>query len=606
MAGNDSMQGSGEGISDNEARHRTIKRAESRHADFPQGTQTETEGGPGAIPYRLLKVTHPDYAAGYWRRLRALYSGGKMLMDDPVVMKEVFPPHRNEHPSVYEERCNRAFYTPYAGEIIDDIVSMLCNTPITMDTNDSTKEKGSYPPWYDAFHEDTSHVDSEVTPFNEQLRDCMLNSLICRTAWVLVDLPDMRGLGNEEPVYADRLDQKMSGALDAYAVRIEPESVIDWEEDESNTLQWALVHTVEAQRENLFSSRDVHTQRWTYYDTNGWSRYELRHKADEKPKDTDLVRLVNEGTYSTGKVPLVRLTVPEGLWAMAKLEGLAREHFNKRSGLAWAELQSLLPELYEFHGPEETSMGGTQVPGVSANQENPERATTQARGQGYVQQRGHQDRAEFVGPDPGPFSEARASCVDTKNEMHRVTHQMSLAVDTNAATVGRSGESKKQDKSSKTTVLDALGVLLRSFAEKVYGMVSCVRGEADLAPQWNAAGCDKFDETQASDEIEKGVTLEGISIPSATFQRLFKFALAKVTLGDNATADDLDDIETELMMNITDDQFSPMMDRIEVHPGAGDIEEEDLEEEDEDDDKPPAPPEKPEVGRKKMVDTRKK
>ena len=71
--------------------------------------------------YKKLSQKHPEWDGPYWRRCRALYAGGKKLLKDPAVLQDVFPPHLNEQPYVYAERCKRAYYIPYAGEVIDMI-----------------------------------------------------------------------------------------------------------------------------------------------------------------------------------------------------------------------------------------------------------------------------------------------------------------------------------------------------------------------------------------------------------------------------------------------------------------------------------------------------
>jgi hypothetical protein len=593
------MQGSEQGMTDEEA-HRTIQRAESRHSDTPAGTQQQSEPTKGVL-YKYFKERHPEYDAGHWRRLRAFYAGGKKLLHDSELLREIFPKHRDEHTEVYAERVKRAFYTPYAGEIVDHIVSALCAQPVTMTTEGTVDTESEYPEWYDEFYKNVSPAGSKEESLRDLLKESMLTAQQCRTAWVLVDLPDTRNDFGEPPIFGDRKAQEDSGALNAYAVRIEPESVVDWEEDKTGKLEWALLHVVENRREGLTSSREYVTERWTYYDGVGWYEYALRHKKGEAPKDTDVVPLIDEGLHTFGEVPLVRLTLPEGLWTMAKLEGLAREHFNKRSGLSWAELQSLLPELYEFNGPEDT-MGGTPV---SENQEDPGRATRQPRGQGYVQQRGHQDDARFVGPESAPFAEARKSCDSNRDEMHRVTHQMALSTDNGPAALGRSADSKAQDKAATAVVLLELGKLVRKFAEAIYRLVSIGRKEP-FAEEWSAQGMEKFDDVQVDSEVNQALIVEQIQIPSPTFRRRFLFALCKLVLGDDATPEDLDDIESELELNIIDELHNPIdaLTAMQEAMGTGEGEDDDDQDDDDDDDdekpkgepagdmKPPTPPSK--------------
>lgn len=546
------MQGSEQGI-DADQMPDVIRRVESRYQDQAPATSSQATAG---VTYKLLKTTHPEYDAGYWRRLRALYAGGKKLLGDLDLLHEIFPKHRDEHPSIYRERIRRAFYTPYAGEIVDHIMAALCSQPIKMTTEaeaGSAEEPGE---WWKEFYKDVSPQGGEKQGFRELLKECVLTAQQCRRAWVLVDIPTMISDDGQAVAFTDRKAQEDAGALDAWAVEIQPECVVDWEDDESGKLIWVLIHTVDNSRGGLLETRDYVTDRWTYYTRDGWAKYAHRHKKTEPIKDTTVISLVAHGSHTFGEVPMCRFILPEGLWTMEKLEGLAREHFNKRSGLAWGELQSLLPELYEFLGPERSTSSPFGVP-TSEAQEDPDRALTQARGQGFVQIRGADDDAKFVGPDTGPFTEARASCKETRDEMHRVTHQMALSTDNSAAALGRSGDSKAQDAAATAVVLQELGKMVRHFAEAIYRLVAIARGEP-FADEWQAQGMEKFDELGVNEEIEQALVIDQLDLESPTFRRRHRFKLIKLKLGDDATQEDLDQIERELEQNIPDEWQTSM------------------------------------------------
>jgi hypothetical protein len=283
-----------------------------------------------------------------------------------------------------------------------------------------------------------------------------------------------------------------------------------------------------------------------------WERYELRHDKDIVPKERTPVPMVAAGVHTFGRVPLERFELPDGLWAMAKLEGPAREHLNKRCALSWGEIQTLLPELYEFLGPEE---GGIMP--ISENQENSARALSQTRGQGYVQVRGAADKAEFIGPDSAPFTHVMKSCDNVRDEMHRITHQMALSVDNSAAALGRSGDSKAQDKAATGVILTAVGILVRLHAEAILNLVSLARGDSELIGIWSASGMEKFDGVQVSDAIKEAIDIDLLGIESPTFRRLHRFSVCRLILGDDATVDDLDSIKEELEKNIPDEVPTP-------------------------------------------------
>lgn len=504
------------------------------------------------LTYGVLRQTSPCYDAGYWRRLRAFYKGGKHLLRDKELMAEVFPRHRDEIDEVYKERCKRAFYMPYAGEIVDHILAALTAEPLVA-TLEGAEEGEPLPDFYDGFVKDCSPPGGEEVSINQLVRKAMLEAMQVQCAWVFYDAERVVGPDGQPLKFYSRADEIKAGASKIYADLLLAETVIDWEEGPNRELEWAVIHTMECKRGGLAGRRDTVTERWVYWTPVDWEKFEIKYPKSKPPRDEDPVTRVDGAFHTHGKVPLRRLILPDGLWVMEKLEGLAREHFNKRSGLSWAEFQSLFSELYEFLGPEVSSKGAI----IGENQEDPGRALAQTRGQGYVQVRGKDDEAKFVGPDSSSFAQALASCTDVRDEMHRVTHQMKLSVDNSAAALTRSGESKAHDKAAETVVLTYLGLLCREFLKGLMKDVSTARKELELVERWDVKGMEKFDDVATSDVVDQAVLLEGVSIPSPTFQRRFKSNLARAVLGSEASPEDLEQIEAELEKNVTDDQYDP-------------------------------------------------
>lgn len=550
---------------------------------MPLGIDT-TNGNPDprpqgqGLPLWQLRQTNPEYDPEYWCRLRAFYRGGSKLLRNDAVMKEVFPQHRDELPEVYAERKKRAYYVPYAGEIVDHIIAALTAEPLVVAIEDEKKptpakkppaadaekkppapslmasaDAKPLPDFYDRFTKDCSAPGGEEMSVNQLVRAAMLEALKVKRAWIQFDIPRAVDASGQPKVYGSKLDQEGDKSLDVYCLAIDAESVIDWEMGANGELEWVMTHFVERKRNGVRGSRNNITERWRAWTGEDWEEWAITYPKDRPPRPEDIVPLVDGGYHTHGKVPFRLLEVPEGLWVMEKLEGLAREHFNKRSGLAWAELQSLLPELYEFLGPE-VGVAGSMV---GDNQEDSERARTQRRGQGYVQERGGDDKAEFIGPDAGPFAHALESCKEVRDEMHRVTHQMKLSVDNSAAALQRSGESKAHDKAAETVVLSFLGMLCRDFLKGLMQDVAKARRDESLAKRWKVSGMEKFDEIATGDTVDNAVALEGVSIPSPTFKRLHALMVARVVLGDTATEDDFRQIAIELESNVTDDQFDP-------------------------------------------------
>lgn len=503
---------------------------------------------PAVVSYGVLKETNPEWDGDFWRRCHALYAGGKTLLGDDQVMKDLFPPHLTEDPQVYRERKRRAYYIPYAGEIVDAIVAALTSQPLTMSAEPEAKDAE----FWEKFYQDVSRPGGKKFSFNQLLRTQILTALTKRTAWTLVDLP------NTDPAsFPNRAAQEASGALDPYACIIAPEAVLDWEEDDSGELAWVLVKATHKRRDGLAAKRNKTREEFTYYTREGWARYVVEYEDGHAPKDDAEVPLESSGAHSFGKVPAVRLCLPEGLYALGKIESIATAHLNKRNALSWAEYKSLFPVPVAYLGPPNAMNPVT---------EDEERATNQKHGPGFMRVMGHEDRMEYFGPDAGPFAVAAEDLDKLRDEMHRVLHHMALSVDNSGAALQRSADSKAIDQAAAAVVLKALGGYIREHATEVYALVSAARGmgvDADAGATWTAHGMDSFDDATSTQMVEEAVNLEGVRIPSATFQVRHKLALAKKLLGPDAQDEKLvKKIEAELEASITQEMFATLMDPV--------------------------------------------
>ncbi len=101
-------------------------------------------------------------------------------------------------------------------------------------------------------------------------------------------------------------------------------------------------------------------------------------------------------------------------------------------------------------------------------------------------------------------------------------------------------------------------------------MVSCISVGRGEELDWTASGASKFESVDPSAQIEDAEKMEGIDIPSPTFKRRYKYMLAKNTLGDEASEEDLEKIEEELEESYSMEQelgqmMGPMVD---IDPNA--------------------------------------
>lgn len=510
--------------------------------------------GDGALPYRAFCARHPEYDIERWRCLRALYKGGKELLNRRMLAR-VLARNNREPDEVYDFRCAQAFYLNYCSEILDHLVANLAgDAAVILKDGKPLDENDPIIAW----SKDVSPPRSEsVTTLDQHVQDFVLEALQVRSAWVLLDKPPP-DLGEADDQVVDPADagpRSMAEAeelgVNRACVRvIKAEDVYHWECDPvSGRVLWALVGRCDITFADFYSPPMVR-ETFTRYSEQTFSQWSIVYPADKPPQPDDPVgQVAKDAEHGFERMPLRRFHLPAGLWAMDKLESAARAVFNKWCALDIAERRALLPILYEFMGAEQ---GAGRTP-VAVAQQDPDRAVRTPRSPHHVQRRGKDDRAEFVGPSSEPFKAALASVDKLVQEMHRVLYQMALASDPkSSAAIGRSGASKAQDRAATVGVLEALGKRIRPFVRGLLPDVLHAAGKPDaakLAEAYSVDGFEKFDDVIESDLVDETATLLAMNIQSPTAVREIIMRLLRRLL-DHLNDDQLEDISEELETNI--------------------------------------------------------
>jgi len=498
-------------------------------------------------PYKLFSQQfHPEYRSRYWARCRSLYSGDFTAMVEDVdptskarvvrkVLEDVFPKRNAETADDYERRKAQAFYINYPGSILDKIVAGLFREQPAMEAKPKPDS------WYERWFKDVSRPGGQVMSFNDLLKAQMLIALQTQRAWTLIELP-----ATPEAMPQSLADQERDGDLDCYACPIEPECVRDWEVDDDGALAWVLLAFQRSKREGLEGSREMVQEEFVYYTPTDYSRYVVEYKKGSPPGPEDTIRAVAFGPHSFGRVPLCMLELTPGMFAMGKLESLARAHLNLVNSLHWATINSLFPTPTAFQSEETPNNPAT---------EDPKRALKQKRSPTHIVTLGKEDRFEFIGPSAEPFAQANRQANNYRDEMYRIVHAMADSVDNSGAALQRSGDSKQADKESEAIVFKWLGEKLNSYACEILGCVGAGRGDPEC--EWVMKGMEEFgtEDSKALLEEAQAVTLLDINSPS--FQADYKFKTAKAVMGDDVNPERLAKYRKELEQNNPPEEYDP-------------------------------------------------
>lgn len=477
--------------------------------------------------YRILATRHADQDVKLVQKLRLLYEAGYKIKR-PENVKLFIEKMPNEDQEFYEYRCKRASYMPYFGQLVDYLVGGLFQNEVQVlpagdaanpDTPGELPDQVFYP-------EFAADADRKRTPFSRIVRNAMTESLICRSAWVSIDMPPAKEAGS-------RLEEEKQGGARAYVCNVPYESVYDWsEDDDEDEFKWVILGKRINDRVNPEDDRDTYIDRFTVWrkdQDTGLVTFEIYEtdpiKVGDEPKPELDLQPKTKGKTTFKKIPLERVELPEGLWAGNKVGPLSEEHFSRRSELVGSLARSNVEIPVVSLGPEVPEVGGA----ISLTAEDPNRGNDpvgQFRKKGYVVL-DNQSKLSFEGPSGASFQITDAQLKDLRDEIFRSVHAMALSLANTPAAVGRSGDSKAEDRSATEIVLDYLGALARELGVRIYTTMSVARAE-DV--KWVAHGLDSFDLEDRAELTTEASGLEGVDIPSVTWKKEYKTRLALATV----------------------------------------------------------------------------
>lgn len=472
------------------------------------------------LPYKTLSTLNPQCAPALWERIRLLYKGGYELKGQ---VSQFIVQGPNETAEAFTYRLNRTSYIAYFGQIIDYLVAALFEealhvTPAGDDSNPDTPGEVPDKLFYPAFAKD---CDRNGTTLAMMMRAVITTALLLKRGYISVDMP-------QAPEAITRYEESKLGAGRGYCWEEQPESLIDWGIGPDGEWTWAILQRRVCEREAPWSDRSTYRERFKIWLMQAGCAECMTLETepinvDSKPADALMLRVIQQPVRTSfTKIPIVKLELPDGLWAGNKIGPLAEEILQRRSDLFGAIGQSLQEIGYIKLGPEVPGFG---QPLPSEVQQDPHRGDNlleKWKAKGFVPI-GYQDEIGFASPKTQAYTVAQGGVTELRDEMYRTVTAMSMSLDSTASVVGRSGESKREDRAATEKVLLALGEYVRKAAIDVYTIISIARGETVI---WRAFGLSKFNLEQRVDLTTEALQLESIPIPSETFQTEYKTSLA--------------------------------------------------------------------------------
>ena len=486
--------------------------------------------------YGALKDRHPEYDPVVWSEIWCLYKGGYAIMRRA---KDFLLQLDGETPKRYADRLRLVAYVGYLAEIVDFFRASLFNAELqvtqAVDAKDKTTpgEEPNKPDFWQQFADD---ADLQRTPFSQVMGTAVRDALLKRRALIQLDMPAATTQARS------RAEEKQAGTDRVYAYNVDLECLIDWKCDDYGRFEWVLLYETSNERKQPDKPRRGTLHTWTLWTldlpegmtelppptTPGkasgaiarWRRFEFQETEEKKLEavqpDED-IPTVDEGTTSFDRIPLIRLELPEGLWAGNYLGPLAREHWARRSMLVGAEGRHMTSLPYVSLSGDDDGLGAEALTG-EARKALRDQFGDAPTVPGTIQ---------YAEPTGMAYEVVDKQLDKLKDEMFRIAHQMAMSVDNSSSSMKRSGTSKQQDKKDVAVVLGALSTHVKDAAEEVYEVAAIARAEADVV--WEARGLDRFVDTDRGEVVEEATAAPIIleAIPSPTFKKQYLSQLAE-------------------------------------------------------------------------------
>jgi hypothetical protein len=479
---------------------------------------------------KRLQAKGPEHKGSVWLDYEALYKGGHAFRDR---VERFLPKNEAEHHRIYARRKKEAVFRSYIGTIVDYFAALLfAHELTTTPTRGESAEEVEPPDWAADFQTSADGAGTDLLDF---VRDGFIDALVKGAGVWRLDFPDKHGTATDRAA-SDRADHN-----DVRLARVPREQLLDFERDDRGRLLWVILHEEDQPRFDPTDERGGFTRhRWWVLTRTHSRRFEVFVKKGDGLNPESTLQPAADVAHNLGEVPIVDLSVGDGLWVANRLESAQLEHFRLTCANNWSMRRTCYAmPLFRVTKPQEWRPG--------------------TMGAGYYLAIGENEHGEWMSPPTSHLSVVREEVASQKDEIFRLVSQMSLGVDNNAAAVGRSAESKSADAEAIQVVLRAYGAKVRDCVKRTMDLVSKARGD-EL--NWGAEGLDRFETLDPELLVKLLKDAIALAIPSETFAIEAKTRAAHALLPglDQATRDTIRKEVTEAVEKAASAPVAPTED----------------------------------------------
>jgi hypothetical protein len=538
---------------------------------------------PAAIPLADLRRTHPEYSLAKIQKHNDLYRGGdgfRKRIANYLVKRQVeeigatdqawrnrettansggpesdvLAQAVNAGAKMWDARKRRAWYKPVVAGMIDFLAAAIFQAEPSVVAAEA-KENAAAPTlaerllasienafggydgntssYWHALNRDADGAGQDLAAI---MRDAGMEVMLHRRAYLAVRFPRVLA----DPAAATLQQQIAAGEYAAQLYLLRAADVDDWACDERGELLWLRIHRKDSVRSFPWKEPDTERHIWTYVTSEALYEYRAEFPRDKPPPDKDLIALTGgqPQLHNLGAIPIIPVTIPEGLWIMERLAETVIELFNRQASLAWHLDQMAFAMLVIAS---DRNFSQLLVPDLSGLH------------------LGKGESAQIVGPDAQMAGALERDIERLKQELFLELQAMVLIAAARDEQGRQSGVAKQRDFGSLSTLLGALASPLRDALERAVSVILKVRRGAglDLKTIVAVQGMDKYDVLHLQEKLKNAVAFLAIpGVPDAA--RRWVLLDSALAMTANAPAEIREQVVTESLTAVAPAPAAPV------------------------------------------------
>ncbi|MBD2515194.1 hypothetical protein H6G93_09270 [Nostoc sp. FACHB-973] len=277
---------------------------------------------PNYLTLGLLKSSHPDYVEllPALNEIELLASGGYKLKSK---IESFLPRRPGEDADIYETRLKKFTYANILGSAINKQLARFNNSSISISGIEDGQD------FWNTFRDDTNLAGrSEKNLLSTIFREC----LKFKKVFLHVDKHSVPYEVNS------KAEEEILG-IRPYVTIYPSLQVINWSDKGGEELKWIKVFQISVDSSNPLT-KPVTRATWTFIDEqyvarygavveldkNGFIKSIINERGTSSNDETPIPLLSEPVEHGMGKIPVIKIEVPDDLWACNQAASKAVEH----------------------------------------------------------------------------------------------------------------------------------------------------------------------------------------------------------------------------------------------------------------------------------------